>query len=210
MDSYRETSETWNKLATLYQEKFMHLDLYNATYDFICNAIDKKGAKLLDIGCGPGNIARYLVSKRPDFNILGIDIAPNMVALAKSNVPSARFEVMDIREIGELTEVFDGIVCGFCIPYLSPHDCVQLISDCSKLLLHQGLIYLSFVEGDASKSGYQKSSSGDRTYFYYQQSDDLKSALEKHHFQDFRMLQVAYQRPEKETEMHTILTARKK
>jgi cyclopropane fatty-acyl-phospholipid synthase-like methyltransferase len=210
MDSYRETSETWNKLAGLYQEKFMHLGLYDATYDFICNAIDKKGAKLLDIGCGPGNISRYLVSKRPDFNILGIDIAPNMVALAKANVPSARFEVMDTREIGDLTEVFDGIVCGFCIPYISPQDCVKLISDCSKLLSHQGLIYLSFVEGDGSKSGYQKSSSGDRTYFYYHLSDDLKSALEKNHFQDVRAFEVAYPRLEKEIEMHTILIARKK
>lgn len=210
MDSYRETSETWKKLAALYQEKFMHLELYDATYDFICNALDKRGAKLLDIGCGPGNISRYLVSKRPDFNILGIDIAPNMVALAKANVPSARFEVMDTREIGDLTEVFDGIVCGFCIPYLSHQDCTQLISDCSKLLSHQGMIYLSFVEGDASKSGYQKSSSGDRTYFYYHQLGDLKGALEKNHFEDFRTFQVAYQRPEKETEIHTILTARKK
>ena len=37
MDRYTETFETWNKIATQYQDKFMQLDLYNYTYDFIIN-----------------------------------------------------------------------------------------------------------------------------------------------------------------------------
>lgn len=53
MDRYKETFETWNKLASLYQDKFMDLDLYNHTYDFICDSMTKRGAKLLEIGCGP-------------------------------------------------------------------------------------------------------------------------------------------------------------
>ena len=39
----------------------------------ICNLITKDKAKLLEIGCGPGNITKYLLSKRTDFNIFGID-----------------------------------------------------------------------------------------------------------------------------------------
>ena len=30
---YTETFETWNKVAALYQDKFMDLDLYNDTYE---------------------------------------------------------------------------------------------------------------------------------------------------------------------------------
>ena len=97
MDRYKETYETWNKVASLYQDKFMDLDLYNSTYDYICETIPKEKARLLDVGCGPGNITRYLLSKRPDFDIFGIDIAPNMVALAKKNNPSAGFAIMDSR-----------------------------------------------------------------------------------------------------------------
>ena len=95
MDNYKETFETWNKLASLYQDWFMDLDLYNDTYDFICNSITKENAKILDIGCGPGNITKYLLSKRPDFDIYGIDIAPNMIELAEKNNPAASFAVMD-------------------------------------------------------------------------------------------------------------------
>ena len=102
MDRYKETFETWNKMASLYQVKFMDLDLYNDSYDIICKSITKKGASILEIGCGPGNITRYLLSQRPDYNILGIDIAPNMIALAQKNNPTAKFKVMDCRRIGEL------------------------------------------------------------------------------------------------------------
>lgn len=32
---YQETFETWNKIAGLYEEKFMDLDLYNQSYDAV-------------------------------------------------------------------------------------------------------------------------------------------------------------------------------
>src|SRR5690606_33850579 len=152
---YKETSATWNKIASLYQDRFMNLDLYNETYDFICSAIVKNKAELLEIGCGPGNMTKYLLSKRPDFNIYGIDIAPRMIALAQRNNPAANFAIMDSRKIGELTTKFDGIVGGFCLPYLSPADSEKLIADAYALLTDDGFIYLSFVEGDPDKSGFQ-------------------------------------------------------
>jgi 2-polyprenyl-3-methyl-5-hydroxy-6-metoxy-1,4-benzoquinol methylase len=89
MDRYKETFDTWNNIASIYQDKFMDLDVYNDTYDHICNAVTKPKAKLLDIGCGPGNITKYLLSKRPDFDIFGIDMAPNMIEFAKKNNPTA-------------------------------------------------------------------------------------------------------------------------
>ncbi len=49
MDTYKETFETWNKVASLYQDKFMDMDLYNDTYDFICDSIVKDKADLLEI-----------------------------------------------------------------------------------------------------------------------------------------------------------------
>src|SRR5690606_3808601 len=100
----------------------------------------------LEIGCGPGNITKYLLSKKPDFDILGIDIAPNMVELAKQNNPTAHFALMDCRQINQLDTKFDGIIGGFCLPYLTRVESEKLISDASDLLNDNGLIYLSFVE----------------------------------------------------------------
>jgi trans-aconitate methyltransferase len=209
MDRYTETFNTWNKVALLYQEKFMDLDLYNNTYDVICDSITKKGAAVLDVGCGPGNITRYLLSKRPDFNILGIDVAPNMVELARKNNPTARFSVMDSRQIEQLTTTFDGIVAGFCLPYLSPFDVSKLFTDCFQLLHNNGLLYVSFVEGESAQSGYLIGSSGDRTYFYFHTSDEIIKQLKKEKFDNIQLHKVEYQKSSGEMDVHTILAARK-
>jgi 2-polyprenyl-3-methyl-5-hydroxy-6-metoxy-1,4-benzoquinol methylase len=210
MDRYTETFDTWNKLAALYQDRFMDLDLYNETYDFVCNTITRRNAKLLEIGCGPGNITKYLLSARPDFDIFGIDIAPNMIELAKKNNPSASFAVMDSRHIDEIKTTFDGIVCGFCLPYLSHTDSPKFITDCYHLLDEDGLLYISFVEGDPGKSDFQIASSGYRSYFYFYNVDDLTTQLAEHNFDDFTIFKVEYKKNETDIDIHTILTARKK
>jgi cyclopropane fatty-acyl-phospholipid synthase-like methyltransferase len=188
----------------------MDLNLYNDTYDFVCDSIDKVNSKILEIGCGPGNITKYLLSKRPDFDIFGIDIAPNMIELASKNNPTARFAIMDSRQIDEIKTKYDGIVCGFCLPYLSQTDCKKLISDCYDLLNENGLIYMSFVEGDPSKSDFQVGSSGDRIYFYFYNLDDLKTQFVENNFEELQIFQVEYKKSETEIDIHTILTAKKK
>lgn len=209
MDKNKETFNTWNNIASLYQDKFMELDLYNDTYDFICKTIDKPKAKLLEIGCGPGNITKYLLSKRPDFDIFGIDIAPNMIELAKQNNPTAHFAVMDSRHIHTLDSNYDGIIGGFCIPYLSQTECNELIANSYDLLNNNGLIYLSFVEGDPEKSDF-KVGSGGRVYFYYHTLNDIISQLNRFQFEEINTFKVKYKTSETEFDMHTIVTARKK
>ncbi|RYG20271.1 MAG: class I SAM-dependent methyltransferase [Chitinophagaceae bacterium] len=209
MDNYKETFETWNEVASLYEDKFMHLDTYNETYDFICECITVNKAKLLEIGCGPGNISKYLLTKRSDFSIYGIDVAPNMIELARKNNPTAQFRVMDCREINQLKTTFDGIICGFCLPYLAHSDSEKLISNSYHLLNENGFIYISFVEGDYAKSNFQVGSTGHRSYFYYYNLEDVKRLLARNGFTDLKAVKVAYKKSATAEELHTILTGRK-
>lgn len=206
---YQETFDTWNKVAALYQEKFMALDIYNHSYDQFLNSLGKTNSEIMEIGCGPGNITRYLLSKQPDLKILGIDVAPNMIDLAKQNNTAAAFKVMDARDVLQLQSVYDGIICGFCLPYLSPADGTQLISDCSKLLRKGGVLYLSFVEGDPEQSGFQTSSNGLRSYFNFYTLQELTSLLGQCHFENLQVIHVNYPKTTDKTEVHTVMMARK-
>lgn len=208
MNKYQETLNTWNKIASLYNEKFMQLPYYNASYDYICQALSKPKAKILDVGCGPGNITHYLLSKRPDYALLGIDIAEKMIELARENNPTAQFAVMDSRQIDQLNTAFDGVVAGFCLPYLSPAEAEAFIFAAYKLLNQAGLIYLSFVEGDPEQSDF-KTGSGGRVYFYYHQLQTLLGALEMAKFEDITTFKVPYKVSEQANELHTIVVARK-
>lgn len=209
MDRYKETFETWDKLATLYQDKFMDLDLYNVTYDFLCDSLHEKNSAILELGCGPGNISRYLLSKRPDLKIFATDISPNMIKLASINNPSARFEVMDCRQIDQINSKFDAVICGFCVPYISLSECEKLISDTNHLLKKNGLLYISYVEGYPENSGFLKGSTGDRTYFYFHRTDTLKTILSSHKFEIIRMFNLEYLRSQTEREIHTVLITMK-
>ena len=209
MDTYQETFDTWNKVAKLYQDKFMDLDLYDDTYGTFCEAVNIENATILEIGCGPGNITKYLINKRPDFIIEGIDISPNMIELAKANNPTANFKVMDCREVDKLQSKFDGIICGFCFPYLSEFDSSKLVKDCGNLLKDKGVLYISFVEGDYINSGFQAASSGDRTYFYFHTLDSLTKELTNNNFETIKLFNKNYKKNIATEEVHTIIIARK-
>lgn len=198
MDHYKITFETYNKVANEYQDKFMYMDLYNDTYDYLCGLINKQYSEILEIGCGPGNITKYLLTKRPDFKIEGIDISLNMLKLAKDNNPSANFKQLDCRDISSLNYKYDAIVCGFIMPYLSKDDCAKLIEDCSKLLNPNGFIYFSTMEDDYSKSGFETTSfSGENeVYVYYHEEKYLSQYLQQSNFKLVDLSRKAYPEPD--------------
>jgi SAM-dependent methyltransferase len=210
MDHYTHTIETWDKVAERYQEYFMDMDLYNDTYDAFCNLVGKTDATIFEIGCGPGNITRYLLSKRPDFQVEAIDVAPSMINLARQNVPDARFSVMDCRDIDTLSGGYDGILCGFCMPYLSREDCVQLIRNSARLLVPGGAFYCSVIEGDYATSGYETSSDGQhRMYVYLHQEDYLKESMEAAGLKIVQSWRKEYTRNNGSASVHLILMATK-
>ena len=210
MNKYKTNINTWDKIASLYEDKFMDLDLYNDSYDVFCKQVSKTNAEILEIGCGPGNITKYLVAKRPDFKIKATDVAPSMIALAKNNNPSVDFEMMDCRDIGKIKHKYDGIICGFCIPYISKDDCSILIKDSCQLLAKDGILYLSTIEGDYNSSGYEYGSTGDKTYVHYYSVDFFKKELTINNFELLELIKIVYPKTKDTSQTHIIFIAKKK
>ncbi len=185
----------------------MDLNIYNDTYDLFCNSISKIDASILEIGCGPGNITKYLVNQRPYAKIMAIDISENMIELARRNNPNVDFKIMDCRNISTLIRRFISIICGFSIPYLSEADCSKLISDCNDLLEEDGILYLSFMAGEYASSGYISGSTGDRTYFYFYGIEKLKKELEMNSLLLTDVIDKEYLKPDGTKEVHLIINA---
>ena len=209
MDSYKITFEAFDNKAKAYQEKFMNLELYNDTYDLFCELITSSTANILEIGCGPGNITKYLLSQKPSLNVTGIDVAPNMIELAKKNNPTASFKVMDCRNVNQLQQKYHGIICGFCMPYLSQDDCAKLFKYCNALLVDEGIAYFSTIEGDYANSGFELSSDGThKAFVYYYHPDFIKELLVQNGFTVVELIKKQY--PKGETiSTHLIFIARK-
>ena len=209
-DRYIETHKTWNNIAQRYEDKFMEFGLYNDTYKRFCDLLSRQDASVLEIGCGPGNITRHILDVNARLKVLATDISKNMIDLAKKNNPEVEIQMLDCMSLNTIRTKFDGIVCGFTIPYLSKPDCLKLIADCSNLLAEEGVLYLSFVAGDYEKSGFISGSSGDRTYFYYHDFETIEQELELNHMTVVDFIQKEYKRSDTLSETHTILNIKKR
>jgi SAM-dependent methyltransferase len=165
--------------ARAYDEAFSDTSLFHPSFDRFLDLITIPNAEVLELGCGPGNITRYLLAQRPDLQILGTDLAPRMLELARNHNPSASFELLDARRITSLGRTFDAIVCGFCLPYLTPPEAAALIRDAASILHRDGVLYLSTMEDDPAKSGFKLPSSGkgEAAFIQYYQADFLTDVL---------------------------------
>ena len=172
--------------------------------------LSRPNANVLEIGCGPGNITRHLLDLNPTLKVFATDISKNMIDLAKRNNPEIDVQVLDCRNLKTIKTKFDGIICGFTLPYLSKQDCSKLIFDCSNLLAEEGTLYLSFVSGDYEKSGFISGNSGDRVYFYYHELKRIKQELELNDLTVVEYIEKEYKKSDKTAETHTILNAKKR
>jgi ubiquinone/menaquinone biosynthesis C-methylase UbiE len=209
MDRYKLTFDTYNNIAKIYEDKFMNMDLYNDTYDLFCNLVPQPGARIFEVACGPGNITRYLAQQRPDLKIEATDIAPNMIELAEKNVPTAQFRLLDARNIDQVEPGFNGIICGFGLPYFSREDCAKFFRDCATLLEDDGILYCSFVPGSYDQSGY-RTGNGNQIYFYYHPEGEILAQLKTNNFELVKQMSVDYlAASDGNHQVHTVIIARK-
>ncbi|HLO94782.1 MAG TPA: class I SAM-dependent methyltransferase [Burkholderiaceae bacterium] len=166
MDPSAQSAQVFDQLAALYQSKYMDLDLYDESYALLARPLPQQ-ARVLDAACGPGTVARRLMAWRPDLQLLGVDLAPRMVELARVAVPAARFEVGDCRRLPGEDGSWDAIVCAFGLPYLSPAEARDFIAQAGRLLAPGGLLYLSTQGGRPEDSGPQRSSRGDVVHVFF-------------------------------------------
>ncbi|MGS0679711.1 class I SAM-dependent methyltransferase [Shewanella sp. 125m-7] len=169
---------TFDKVAERYQDKYMDLAMYIDTFEPFIHALPRPNARVLELACGPGNICRYLLTRRSELSILATDLAPNMLKLAKQNNPQVEVMLLDSRELNRLDERFDAIMCGFCLPYLNQLEALALIADAAQRLTANGVIYISTMEGNDQAAREDISSDGDQMFTYFHQGDALLSALE--------------------------------
>jgi len=172
-------AKVFSKYAKIYEDKFMESTVFSDTYDVFLSYLHSNDSAILDIGCGPGNITKYLLDNTPELNILGIDIADEMLLLAKENNPSANFKLMDCNSIHNINTLFDGIISGFCLPYLSKEEVSVFIKNSYQLLNVNGILYISTMEDSYENSKYVGPSSGENEaiYTYYYPENYLKKVL---------------------------------
>ena len=89
------------------------LDSQIKRFEVLTDNADLSGKKLLDIGCGTGDLYGYFIDRGLDVDYYGIDILPKMIAKAYEIYPKGRFFTGDIfKESPFGKRQFDIIFCS--------------------------------------------------------------------------------------------------
>jgi SAM-dependent methyltransferase len=175
MDHSALTRKTYNAVAQQYHDKFSQISIYDASYKQFAELLTAN-ARVLEIGCGPGNVCQKIMAMQPQIDWLGIDLAEKMVEIAQQVNPTAHFQTGDARQLSGFEPGFNGILGGFCVPYLNSKETIALLKDAWQLLAPAGVLYLSSVIGEYTQSRMVSNSQGDQSVFlHYYPADFIPS-----------------------------------
>jgi SAM-dependent methyltransferase len=101
-----------------------------------------EGARVLDLGCGAGALARLLAER---FEVVGVDISQEQLALARKDVPEATFVEADFGTL-ELEEAsFDAVCALYSITHLARREHAALFARIAGWLRPGGLCLASLA-----------------------------------------------------------------
>jgi ubiquinone/menaquinone biosynthesis C-methylase UbiE len=145
------TIETYNNIVQEYIAYFKTKDLkgniqFQSEINYVVSQL-KDHDKILDVGTATGDYPKYLTEKcAKDFDVIGIDGAKNMIAIAKENAPKAHFKVIDMRDLAFPTKTFNAILCFATLIHVNDEECIKILDSFDYILKEKGLICINVME----------------------------------------------------------------
>lgn len=137
--NYNETTYSPQVIRQSYIEEFINMTNI------------KKTSKILDVGCGPGELLKSLKNKRCELH--GVDISESMIDIAHQNLISNRkygvcLSVGDITDLKYEDEYFDIVIAAGVVEYQDDFD--KSISELIRVLKPGGVLIFNVT----NKYGY--------------------------------------------------------
>jgi SAM-dependent methyltransferase len=104
------------------------------------------GRPVADVGCGPGHVCRYLAGL--GLNVVGVDLSPAMVRVARLRHPHLRFEVGSFTALPARDAEWAGAVVPYSIIHLDRDGRRAAFAELNRVVAPAGWLLLSFHVSD--------------------------------------------------------------
>lgn len=176
-----QTIEAYNKGVRFYSEKF---DSYGVKVDDINRALklnQSSSKKILELGCGNGRDAKYIISKVGVENYIGVDASKGLIEIARQKNPFGMFHVKDIlnflKEKSEVSHDFGVIFAFYSMLHMERGEFAEILKKCKNLLKIGGILYISSKYGDYKEIEIENL--GSKKYYYSYEPEDIEEFCDK-------------------------------
>ena len=157
----------WNAVAPRYLELFRN-EFDSKPYDLkriaaFCDRLGK-GARVCDAGCGPcAHLSRMITDR--GLEVLGIDISPVCIELARLEGPTLHFAVMDMSSMTIPSATLDGLLNYYSLHYMEQLQLQKAFQEFARVLKPGGSLLLAAKEGSQADWINCPMGSGERVYW---------------------------------------------
>jgi len=117
--------------------------------DWLAEKVNGLGI-ICDMGCGPGQVARYLHGQ--GVKACGVDLSPAMVQQAQRLNPEIAFQRGDLLALADVADnSYGGIAAFYSIVHVPHQMVVQALRNLKRVLRPEGVLLLAFHIGQETK-----------------------------------------------------------
>jgi SAM-dependent methyltransferase len=98
-----------------------------------------------DLGCGPGHVTAYLALR--GVRVVGVDLSPRMIDIARRRNPETRYEVGDMRRLDAATDSFGAILSLYALIHLQRDAVVPALREMYRVLRPAGRLLVACHKG---------------------------------------------------------------
>ncbi len=175
-----DTGSSYDQVAAEYAARYLdelaHKPLDRALLDWLAEDVEGRGI-VADVGCGPGQVARYLHDR--GVPTVGIDLSPEMVATAQRLNPDVRIAQGSILALPAAESEWAGIAAFYSIIHIPPEDLTAAATEFARVLQPGGVVLLSFHMGNEVRHLDEFFGQEVALDFYFYEFADLVGPLEE-------------------------------
>jgi len=148
-DAAAAVRRRFDERAAEYDQSEMHRSLADAVASFAAN---EHAESVLDVGTGTGLVLRAMHAAGAQQRLIGVDLSPGMLAVARAALPQAEFIEADAAHLPLADDSVDLVTC-VTVLHLIP-DPTTVVAEWARVLRPGGrAITATFAEVDRSEHG---------------------------------------------------------
>ena len=174
-----QTLASYEKIAAERAKRRSDPEWWRSKFDYFKTLLPE--GLIVDIGCGNGQGA-LLFSMHRNYQYVGIDLSPAMLALTKQYAPHAAFMRMNMHALYFKPSSFDGFWAAASLLHIPKSSIASVLTEIRRVMKSGAIGFIALKEGDSEGMIVKEDLFGDNRFYAFYRLETFRHILEKNGF----------------------------